>query len=405
MSWFGLPPSQANQQHRDMYCDGAAQDGLSALRFRLSQSEPITFEQQNPIDFSSCAKTAALSLWRPPIVKAPVHLPPSHLHQHPIQTMSAYEVSHAASTPDSALSVRSKPITISLCPKGGSSSSFFDWQSSPTDSSSSSPPSFLPGLSPPTSPPLSPSSSSTSGASSPPASWASIASEAAAGIHYVREAFPSPDAACVPPPFSREPLKVDVGARVVLLEEVGDHALRVRDEGSGAVGLIPVWNVEGALERLARLNMEFNEAATCPTERKYSRRRTGAKAEQLAHSHARCIPFSTRLSFHFESVDYEDDDEDEDEIDGYASSGARRQPTLCTSAQKSVDFMPCERSKVYRYPSEALLRAYYGEGDEEETQDAGGAPEGEIKEEGHNEWWWHGWEEPHEAGDPKTLEF
>ena len=47
--------------------------------------------------------------------------------------------------------------------------------------------------------------------------------------------------------------------RVVLLDEVSEFAVRVRVCRTGEVGLLPAWNVEGALERLARLNMVLDE--------------------------------------------------------------------------------------------------------------------------------------------------
>lgn len=49
---------------------------------------------------------------------------------------------------------------------------------------------------------------------------------------------------------------------MIVLDEITEHALRVRVVETGEVGLLPAWDIEGALERLARLNMEFNEAVS-----------------------------------------------------------------------------------------------------------------------------------------------
>ena len=63
---------------------------------------------------------------------------------------------------------------------------------------------------------------------------------------------------------SREPVAVDAAERVELLAEVDEYAVRVRVLRTGAVGLIPAWNTEGALERLTRMNTAFNEAVRVP---------------------------------------------------------------------------------------------------------------------------------------------
>lgn len=170
----------------------------------------------------------------------------------------------------------SEPIAI-LHPvaREAQSTSFLNWHSSPTDSVtsiiSSPSSSFLQDISSPTSSfdsdcPLSPIEPNSS-AQLHALNWRTAATEAAAGIHYVLESFPAPGATVVGPPFRNEPLKVDAGARVTVLDEVGEYSLRVRVVETGEVGLLPSWNVEDALERLARLNMEFNEAVrTSPSE-------------------------------------------------------------------------------------------------------------------------------------------
>lgn len=90
-------------------------------------------------------------------------------------------------------------------------------------------------------------------------SWVTAAKDSAEGIHYVREKFPNENLTYLSQPFRREPITVDAGDKVAVLEELSEYAVRVRSLRDGAVGVVPSWNIEDALERLARLNMEFNE--------------------------------------------------------------------------------------------------------------------------------------------------
>lgn len=89
-------------------------------------------------------------------------------------------------------------------------------------------------------------------------SWATAAQEALDGVHYVRDKFPSDDGAYLSAVFRREPLKVEKDDKVLILDEVTEFAIRVRVLRTDTVGVVPMWNVEGALERLARVNMELN---------------------------------------------------------------------------------------------------------------------------------------------------
>jgi hypothetical protein len=92
-----------------------------------------------------------------------------------------------------------------------------------------------------------------------PLSWATAAADALEGIHYVRERFPNDNVPFLPRPFRLEPLTVEPDDRVLPLDEVSEHAIRVRLLRTNQVGIIPAWNVEGPLEKLARQNMELNE--------------------------------------------------------------------------------------------------------------------------------------------------
>jgi len=98
-----------------------------------------------------------------------------------------------------------------------------------------------------------------------PMSWREAAAEAAEGVHYVKERFPSEHVSYLSPPFRKEPIQVEANDKVVLLDEVSDFAVRVRKLGDGRVGVVPAWDIEDPLERLARLNMEFNEIVTSPS--------------------------------------------------------------------------------------------------------------------------------------------
>lgn len=147
------------------------------------------------------------------------------------------------------------------------------------------------------------------------------AAEAKEGIHYTLEQYPMEGQTYFAAPFSKEPIKVVDNERVVILEEVNDYAVRVRKVSTGEVGVIPTWNTEGALERLARLNMIFNEAATCPAEIEASHSperplhihnhrsqsseshshspvsppHSHAILDSLAHIHAKCQPPKERV--------------------------------------------------------------------------------------------------------------
>ena len=92
--------------------------------------------------------------------------------------------------------------------------------------------------------------------------WQAAARENHEGIHYTREKFPSDAITFLAATFSREPVEVEEDERVLILDEVSEFALRVKVLRTGVVGVLPAWNVEGALERLARLNMMFNEVVS-----------------------------------------------------------------------------------------------------------------------------------------------
>lgn len=85
------------------------------------------------------------------------------------------------------------------------------------------------------------------------------------GIHYATEKYPSENSS-LSPAFRKEPVSLEKGDRVFVLDEVQLSpylsGMRVKVERTAEVGLVPIWVVEGALERLARVNMAFNEAVS-----------------------------------------------------------------------------------------------------------------------------------------------
>ncbi|KAI0352665.1 hypothetical protein OH77DRAFT_779035 [Trametes cingulata] len=253
----------------------------------------------------------------------------------------------------------------------------------------------------------------------PPLTWRTAAQDAKAGIYYTKDEFPS--SSFLPPPFSREPVQVQAGERVELLEEVDEYAVRVKVLRTGKTGLIPAWNTEGALDRLTRINTAFNEAATCPSEARALRRRFSESSAmhsmsedasyhstsipnpsssdpELAHSHARCVPFAARVRFgdYYANPSAYDDsssDSDSDPDSGAGSpSDSERGRTLPgvyeapartlekggiahgqggqrsgsgSGRRKSVVFPEEERPQVvFRYPSEDLVGAFLGEYEE-----------------------------------------
>ena len=93
---------------------------------------------------------------------------------------------------------------------------------------------------------------------------------------------------------------------------------------------------------------------------------------------------------------------DEDEVDdpfGLAEEeddGALTVRRKDAARRKSVGFADVVRPKVFRYPSAALVAAYYGEADEESQQ-------GDMQED-EEEWWWAGWEEQRGSDDESFMD-
>ncbi|TCD65264.1 hypothetical protein EIP91_002928 [Steccherinum ochraceum] len=110
-------------------------------------------------------------------------------------------------------------------------------------------------------------------------------------IQYIMEDFPQ-DLSCLAEHYQRDPIYVKGGDRVRVLAFMENYAVRIRREANGSTGLVPAWNLEDPHERLARLNMEYNEALACPNEQIARRSREAASAPRgtLQHVHADCPP-------------------------------------------------------------------------------------------------------------------
>lgn len=163
--------------------------------------------------------------------------------------------------------------------------------------------------------------------------------------------------------------------------------------------------------------------ATCPAERKLASRRiqsvhdlsTSAEAASptyshlyapLAHKHDHCIPFSARTYGGF-TISLPPDDEDEaDDPFGLAeeTDGALTVRRKDSARRKSVGFAEVVCPTVFRYPSAALLEAYYGDAGEEQSEERDGAEEGGSGEDEEEEWWWAGWEEQKGSDDDSFMD-
>lgn len=245
----------------------------------------------------------------------------------------------------------------------------------------SSPSSFYSALATPISPPTTLSSLSLPSLflPLPPTSPFLLAlHDEAQNVQYVLEAFPSTGQPSIAPPFSREPLVVRAGERVRVLEDVGEFAVRVEVCETGQRGLVPPWDLERPLERLARVNKEWNEAKTCPAESAYLEHRWsgGDDGQEVVHVHARCLPPATRVLSPFADLDGDDADGFFDDEEGEESCGWMRRLSAKEKGKGRKVAFRSETGRMFRYPSERVL-------DEENTKEG----EEDMK------WWWAGWEE------------
>ncbi|KAH9924281.1 uncharacterized protein BXZ73DRAFT_103571 [Epithele typhae] len=289
--------------------------------------------------------------------------------------------------------------------------------------------------------PAEPPSTSKTMYAPPPLTWRSAFQDAKAGICYTKDAFPS--SSFLPPPFNREPVHVEPSERVEIIDDVDEYAVRIRVLRTGAVGLIPAWNTEGALERLTRMNTAFNEAATCPVEARTMRRRDSASSVAsgsasasddstspapedapltVTHVHARCVPFATRVrypDFYGRSSAFSDSDPDSDDSD--LDSPSPRTPVdhahhvheRGRSPWRAGTRPAASTPQVYAAPPSTLEKGAASSTTEAGAQERPGSgsrksvnfagterpsvvfryPSEDLVGEEDEEWWWHGWEE------------
>lgn len=85
-------------------------------------------------------------------------------------------------------------------------------------------------------------------------------------ISYARDSYsPSLISHLLPPHFTeREFVNVLEGDALVVVDELTEYLWVVRVCRTEMVGMIPAWNVEGELERIARINMELNGRTSSP---------------------------------------------------------------------------------------------------------------------------------------------
>ena len=155
--------------------------------------------------------------------------------------------------------------------------------------------------------------------------------------------------------------------------------------------------------------------ATCPAERKLASRRMQSVPDlsmlaepaspthshlyaPLVHQHDHCKPFSVRRYRGYSRTPPSDEDDDEmDDPFGLAEEhdGTLTVPRKDGVRRKSVGFADVVRPTVFRYPSAALIEAYYGEAGEEQSQP-------DEAEDDKEDWWWAGWEE-HKGSDDESF--
>lgn len=193
-----------------------------ALRVNWPATSTPLPSPQDPQDRAMALFSSTLSAT--PTIRLPFSEPPTLSHPHNfldyILPEANAEMSSASSSPSSDISELS------------------------TDSSASSMDTTIPQLPGP-----------------PTLSFEDAAADAASNIQYAMETFPT-DTSYIAEQYKKDGVHVEGGDRVVLLEELPNFAVRVKVVKNGNVGLLPAWNMEDPFERLARLNMEFNEAVS-----------------------------------------------------------------------------------------------------------------------------------------------
>jgi len=229
--------------------------------------------------------------------------------------------------------------------------------------------------------------------------WAAAAQDALEGIQYVREKFPNDNTTFLPGPFRREPLSIEQGDKVVILDEVSEHAIRVKLLRTDAIGVIPAWNVEDPLERLARQNMELNEIVTCPAEVEAQTDDALAPNYSMSHIHDRCAPQAKRRVLMRRYSTDEDLDSDFPLTPTCPVASFPRRTQASSSKPRKVGFTDISQKTIFRYFPPHDDSEEQWDSDSDQAEEDGEGALGDREDDGDSKWWWDGWEEKHEASD------
>ncbi|CAL1712875.1 unnamed protein product [Somion occarium] len=225
--------------------------------------------------------------------------------------------------------------------------------------------------------------------------WQIAHRETLEGLQYVMEKFPTEGVSYLSQQYAQEPLEVQEGDKVIILDDVSDFTLRVKVLHTDTIGLLPSWNIETPLERLARLNMMQNEIDTCPLEieaQKQEHDPDSPQSPKSPHVHSRCQQQSRRMKVALIGS-RENSPEDASPMTPSDESPFSRR---LNSSRKSVNFRDAERKKIYRYihPAFPPVGRPRPEPKDESDSDAEGSTE-----EPEDIPWWDGWEEPETLED------
>jgi len=188
-------------------------------------------------------------------------------------------------------------------------------------------------------------------------------------ISYARETFsPSLISHLLPAQFKDQQfVKVLEGDAVVVLEELTEFLWIVRVCRTQMIGIIPAWNIEGELERIARINMTFNGRVSSPlaefTSPLSSPSSLSSESESsVTNNSTPTSPSSvtddrsSALEATIESLYVADES-------FYGANKVRE-----GHGPKSVGFVSTRPQSVYRYPSETYIHGEYDEAEPDDHQ-------------------------------------
>ena len=240
--------------------------------------------------------------------------------------------------------------------------------------------------------------------------------------------------------YKKEPVYVDSGDKVLIKEELPNFVMRVKVLKDGQEGLMPAWNVEDPFERLARLNMEYNEAVsklytcvrcgdresngvlcflnektTCPKEEEAkngsetSSSSSSTACTHLAHVHSHCPAQTAQTRRQFvskmrklgqESPSSSGSDESLPTTPELEQQHQSHFPSSSSPTKsKSVKFNASQRKVVFRYylPANVNKKEKRKRFDDDSDLESDLPPaEAEIEDD-DSAWWWDGWEEDPDA--------